>query len=225
MEMVAALPASGAAAMGSTFSFRANIQTSRTVNATSAPAQWSTEPVLPGLAAEARLDLDRTARRQLTQAGNLVAQGGIPRSLQLPFLGKNEHQHERRERTARCVIVFVFVFVFVLVVGLLFVIPGVTETFRVNGRATLTTDSALLAPSAVEGKLPKLGILIDIEAAYTHCSKAFLRSELWNPERYVERTELPSNGEFVHAIQDDRVDAAQYDAERAARYARREGFY
>jgi len=110
-------------------------------------------------------------------------------------------------------------------VGLLFIIPGVTDTFRVNGRATITTDAALLAPSAVEGKLPKLGILVDIETAYTHCSKAFLRSELWNSARFVDRAELPSNGEIVHAVQDASIDAAQYDAARDLRYARREGFY
>jgi uncharacterized protein len=110
-------------------------------------------------------------------------------------------------------------------VGLLFVIPGVTDTFRVNGRATLTTDQKLLEPSAVEGKLPKLGILIDIEQAYTHCSKAFLRSELWNPARFVERAELPSNGEIHRVIQGAHFDAETYDAERAERYARREGFY
>jgi len=68
-------------------------------------------------------------------------------------------------------------------VALLFVIPGVSDTFRVNGRAILTTDQALLAPCTVEGKTPKLGILVDIESAYTHCSKAFLRSQLWDPER------------------------------------------
>jgi uncharacterized protein len=56
--------------------------------------------------------------------------------------------------------------------GLLFVIPGVTDTFRVNGRARLTTDPALLEPSTVEGKRPALGILIDIDAAYMQCSKA-----------------------------------------------------
>jgi PPOX class probable FMN-dependent enzyme len=108
-------------------------------------------------------------------------------------------------------------------VGLLFIIPGITDTFRVNGRATVTTDAALLAPTAVEGKQPKLGILVDIEAAYTHCSKAFLRSDFWNSERFVARTELPSNGELMQAVQS--VDAAQYDLERDARYARREGFY
>jgi PPOX class probable FMN-dependent enzyme len=110
-------------------------------------------------------------------------------------------------------------------VGLLFVIPGVSDTLRVNGRATLTTDSRLLDPCTVESKVPKLGILVDIEEAYTQCSKAFLRSELWDPARFVDRSELPSNGEIHRAIQGDAFDAEKYDAERAARYARREGFY
>ncbi len=110
-------------------------------------------------------------------------------------------------------------------VGLLFVIPGVSDTFRVNGRATLTTDAELLAPCAVEGKTPKLGILVDIESAYTHCSKAFLRSQLWDPGRYVDRAELPTSGQIHRALSGDDFDAEAYDAERAARYARREGFY
>jgi PPOX class probable FMN-dependent enzyme len=110
-------------------------------------------------------------------------------------------------------------------VGLLFVIPGVTDTFRVNGRAILTTDAALLEPCSVEGKQPKLGVLVDIESAYTQCSKAFLRSHLWDPARFIDRSELPTNGEIHKVLQGDTFDAAQYDAERAARYARREGFY
>ena len=110
-------------------------------------------------------------------------------------------------------------------VGLLFVVPGVGDTFRVNGRATLTTDAALLAPSAVEGKTPKLGILVDVEAAFTHCSKAFLRSSLWDPARFVDRAELPTSGAIQKAVAGGDFDAASYDAERALRYARREGFY
>jgi PPOX class probable FMN-dependent enzyme len=110
-------------------------------------------------------------------------------------------------------------------VGLFFIVPGVTETFRVNGRATLTTDRALLEPCAVEGKVPKLGILVDIEQAYTHCSKAFLRAEFWNPARFLDRSALPSNGEIHRELRDESFDAAAYDAERAERYARREGFY
>lgn len=110
-------------------------------------------------------------------------------------------------------------------VGLLFVIPGVGDSFRVNGRALLTTDADLLAPCAVEGKVPRLGILIDIEVAYTQCSKAFLRSGLWESNRFVDRGLLPSAGAIQRAIQGEGVDAAAFDEERAARYARREGFY
>jgi PPOX class probable FMN-dependent enzyme len=110
-------------------------------------------------------------------------------------------------------------------VGLLFVIPGVTDTFRVNGRATLITDSALLAPCAIEGKAPKLGILVDIEEAYTQCSKAFLRSQLWDPTTFVDRDALPSNGQIHREISGGHFDAEAYDAARAERYARREGFY
>ena len=110
-------------------------------------------------------------------------------------------------------------------VGLLFVVPGVGETFRVNGRATLTTDEALLTPCAVEGKRPKLGILVDIESAFTHCSKAFLRSHFWDAARFVEREALPSNGEILKELKGRSFDAEAYDAERAGRYARREGFY
>jgi uncharacterized protein len=109
-------------------------------------------------------------------------------------------------------------------VGLLFVIPGVGDTLRVNGRATLVTDEELLAPSAVEGNVPRVGFLIEVDEVFTHCSKAFLRSALWDPSRYVERSELPSSGE-IHRARDPSFDAEAYDAERAGRYARREGFY
>jgi PPOX class probable FMN-dependent enzyme len=109
-------------------------------------------------------------------------------------------------------------------VGLIFVVPGVGDTLRVNGRATLVADDELLAPSAVDGKVPKLGILVHADEVFTHCSKAFLRSQLWDPERYVERSELPSSGE-IHRRRDPSFDAESYDAERAKRYARREGFY
>jgi PPOX class probable FMN-dependent enzyme len=110
-------------------------------------------------------------------------------------------------------------------VGLLFILPGITDTFRVNGRATLITDRELLAPCIVEGKIPKLGILIEIEAAFTHCSKAFLRSQLWDPTTFIDRAQLPTNGEIHRAILGSSFDAAEYDIARSERYARREGFY
>lgn len=108
-------------------------------------------------------------------------------------------------------------------VGLLFFIPGVGDTFRVNGRATLTTDQELLGPSVVEAKVPALGILVDIEVCYTQCPKAFLRSDLWNPARHVDRTVLPTNGEILAELRG--IDGDEYDRARAERYARRERFY
>ena len=110
-------------------------------------------------------------------------------------------------------------------IALLFLIPGVTDTFRVNGNATLTTDEELLAPSEVEGKVPQLGILIAIDEAYTQCPKALLRSELWNPEKHVDRSELPKSGEILKAIADPQLDVDEYEDARAERYKKREGFY
>jgi uncharacterized protein len=110
-------------------------------------------------------------------------------------------------------------------VGLLFIIPGIGDTLRVNGRATLTSDGTLLAPSIVEGKLPKLGILVDVEEVYTHCSKAFLRSCLWDPARFIDRAQLPSSGAILREILGESFDGDKYEAEKNARYARRENFY
>jgi PPOX class probable FMN-dependent enzyme len=110
-------------------------------------------------------------------------------------------------------------------IGLLFLIPGVGDSFRVNGTAGITDDPELLAGSEVEGSVPKLGILVTIEEAYTQCSKALIRSDLWNPERYVERSELPSSGAILRSLNDPDFDADEYDRERAKRYARREGLY
>jgi PPOX class probable FMN-dependent enzyme len=110
-------------------------------------------------------------------------------------------------------------------IALLFLIPGVGDSFRINGRATVVDDPELLAPCEVEGKVPKLGILVSVEEAYTQCSKALIRSDLWNPEKHVDRSELPSSGAILRAAADAELDADQYDRERAERYARREGLY
>jgi PPOX class probable FMN-dependent enzyme len=109
-------------------------------------------------------------------------------------------------------------------VALLFLVPGVSDTFRVNGTATIVTDPELLEECAVEGKTPKLGLRIEIQEAFTHCSKAFLRAQLWDPERFVDREELPSAGELLRSVEPS-VDPDTYDSERAERYERRVGFY
>jgi hypothetical protein len=110
-------------------------------------------------------------------------------------------------------------------IALLFLIPGVNDTFRVNGRARIVDDPELLAGSAVEGKPPQLGILVTVEEAYTQCPKAFLRSELWNPERHIDRSELPSSGEILRSVADAELDVEEYEDARTERYRRREGFY
>jgi PPOX class probable FMN-dependent enzyme len=110
-------------------------------------------------------------------------------------------------------------------IALLFLIPGVGDTFRVNGQAVITDDAELLAPSTMEGRPPKLGLLITIEQAYTQCSKASIRSDVWNSDKHIERSALPSSGEILRSLTSPEFDADEYDHERAERYARREGMY
>jgi PPOX class probable FMN-dependent enzyme len=110
-------------------------------------------------------------------------------------------------------------------IALLFLIPGVGDTFRVNGTAVITDDQQLLAASAREGKVPKLGIVVSVLEAYTQCAKALIRSDLWNPARHIERSDLPPHGEILKLISLPDIDVAAHERERAARYARREGLY
>jgi hypothetical protein len=110
-------------------------------------------------------------------------------------------------------------------IALLFLIPGVDDTFRVNGRARIVDDPELLAGSEVEGNVPRLGILVEVEEAYTQCPKAFLRSDLWNPERHIDRSDLPSQGEILRTTTDPELDVEEYEVARNERYRRREGFY
>jgi PPOX class probable FMN-dependent enzyme len=110
-------------------------------------------------------------------------------------------------------------------IALLFLIPGINDTFRVNGRAVIVDDPDLLADSEVEGKRPKLGILVSIEQAYTQCPKAFIRSDLWNPDNHIDRSELPTAGELLRSVASPDLDVQEYDRDRADRYDRREGFY
>ncbi len=82
-------------------------------------------------------------------------------------------------------------------VGLLFLVPGVEETLRVNGTATIVQDEELLARMEVQGKTPQLGIVVEVREAFLHCAKAFKRSHLWDAESQIERSELPSLAKMV----------------------------
>jgi uncharacterized protein len=110
-------------------------------------------------------------------------------------------------------------------IALLFLVPGVGETFRINGSAVLTDDPDLLVDSAVEGKPPKLGILVTVEEAYTQCSKALIRSDLWNVERHVDPKTMPKSGDILKAVSDPTLDVEEYERARLERYRRREGLY
>lgn len=83
-------------------------------------------------------------------------------------------------------------------VGLLFLIPGFHETMRVNGTARLTRDPELLALCAVEGRLPRAAIIVDIAEVFIHCAKAFRRSGLWDPETFQDRRSMPSLPQIIH---------------------------
>lgn len=82
-------------------------------------------------------------------------------------------------------------------VGLIFFVPGINETLRINGRARITIDPAVLEPLAVGGKAPRSALVIEAEEVYFHCAKALIRSNLWNPEKQVERRSFPSLGRIL----------------------------
>ncbi|QZO04724.1 pyridoxamine 5'-phosphate oxidase family protein [Agrobacterium vitis] len=96
--------------------------------------------------------------------------------------------------------------------SVLFLIPGVGETLRVNGRATVSADPDLLTRFAVDGKLPKSVILLAIDTVYFHCAKSILRSNLWDVSRHVERSTLPSPGLMLKNIVNG-FDGEAYDKE------------
>lgn len=96
-------------------------------------------------------------------------------------------------------------------VALLFLIPGIGETLRVNGRASITTDPALLARFSVEGKLPRSVIVVSVDTVFFQCSRAIFRSKLWDPAQQVARESLPSLGRMVADLSKTKFDAEEYD--------------
>jgi PPOX class probable FMN-dependent enzyme len=89
-------------------------------------------------------------------------------------------------------------------VGLLFMIPGYDETLRVNGRARLSTQPNLLEAMAVDGRRPRLAIVVEIDEVFLHCAKAFRRSHLWDPAHRQDRSDMPS---LIKMILDDTTGA------------------
>ena len=79
-------------------------------------------------------------------------------------------------------------------IGMLFMVPGMAEVLRINGTARITDDAALLAPCAVQGRAPQIGVLVQVNEAYLHCAKAINRARLWDPSLHIDRSTLPSYG-------------------------------
>jgi uncharacterized protein len=96
-------------------------------------------------------------------------------------------------------------------VALLFLIPGSGTTLRVNGRAHVSDDPDLLASFAIEGKAPRTVIVMAVGEIYFQCARAIVRSELWNPDRRVDPRDLPSPGQILAGMSDDRVGGEEYD--------------
>lgn len=82
-------------------------------------------------------------------------------------------------------------------VAVIFFVPGIEETLRLNGRAGITRDAALLADMAVQGQAPTVGIRIEIHTVFFHCAKALKRSGLWDPETRIDRSDFPRYGQII----------------------------
>jgi len=104
-------------------------------------------------------------------------------------------------------------------VALLFMIPGVGNTLRVNGRAHLSVAPDLLESFAVEEKAPRTVTVIEVDAVYFQCARALVRSELWNPARHFDPRSLPSAGQILAALSNERVGGETYDREWPGRAA------
>lgn len=85
-------------------------------------------------------------------------------------------------------------------VGIVFFVPGIEETLRLNGRAVLSEDADLLAGMAVDGKVPKLAIVVSLEEVFFHCAKALKRSRLWHQDAQIDRKDFPTMGQIVRDL-------------------------
>jgi len=100
-------------------------------------------------------------------------------------------------------------------VGMLFMVPGMNETLRVNGRGRIVRAQAVLAPLAVRGRVPRSALRVEVEEVFLQCAKALVRSRLWDADARIDRSAFPTMGRML-ADQIDGVDAERFDREAAA---------
>jgi PPOX class probable FMN-dependent enzyme len=96
-------------------------------------------------------------------------------------------------------------------IALLFLIPGSGSTLRVNGRARVSADADLLASFEVDGKAPRTVIVMTVDEIYFQCARAIVRSDLWNPDRRVDPKSLPTPGQILAEMSENRVGGEDYD--------------
>ena len=102
-------------------------------------------------------------------------------------------------------------------ISLLFLIPGIGETLRINGRADLVSDPALRESFAMNGKVPATVVVTTVDRIYFQCQKALVRSGIWKQESQLQRTDLPSTGEIIQALSKEPFDGKAYDEGYPAR--------
>jgi PPOX class probable FMN-dependent enzyme len=101
-------------------------------------------------------------------------------------------------------------------ISLLFLIPGVNETMRINGTARIVTNPALRESFAIRGQAPATVIVTTVDRIYYQCPKALVRSALWSPEAQVDRASLPTTGQMQRALVGESFDAEAYDRDYPA---------
>lgn len=102
-------------------------------------------------------------------------------------------------------------------VSLLFMIPGVGNTLRINGRAEIHADPTMCVEFEMRGKVPRTVLSVTADSVYFQCPKALVRSRLWSADAQVPRSELPSTGEILENLSNGEIDATQYDNTYPAR--------
>lgn len=102
-------------------------------------------------------------------------------------------------------------------ISLLFLIPGVGETMRINGRARISTDPQLTESFTMNGKVPKCVLVVTVECAYFQCTKAIIRSKLWDPASIVDRKTLPTPGAILAELTDGKMGGPEHDRAAPAR--------
>ena len=102
-------------------------------------------------------------------------------------------------------------------VSLLFIVPGIGEMLRINGRAVVSTEPHLLSSFNVHGKLPRTVVVVTIDSVYFHCAKAVARAKLWDASRHVERSLLPSTGDMLSRLTQGPFNVQAYETQLAER--------